>query len=118
MLSLVVIHKSFGRLEALRGVSLDVPEGAFHALLGPSSAGKTTTLRVICGLEVPDSGSLSLYGQRANDVPIQGRGLAMIFQSFALYPHLSVRENLAYPLKRSGFSTGSVIFTRPCDTGL
>ncbi|CUH42739.1 ABC transporter ATP-binding protein [Ruegeria atlantica] len=108
MVSLENIHKSFGSLKALNGVDFDVPKGEFHALLGPSSAGKTTTLRVICGLEKPDAGSVSLFGRRANDVPIQGRGLAMIFQSFALYPHLNVRENLAYPLRRGGVPSDEI----------
>jgi ABC-type sugar transport system ATPase subunit len=108
MLALDNVHKSYGRLHALKGISLSVPDGAFHALLGPSSAGKTTALRVICGLETPEKGSVSLYGYRANEAPIQGRGLAMIFQSFALYPHMNVRQNLAYPLKRMGTS-GEII---------
>ncbi|WP_422050824.1 ABC transporter ATP-binding protein [Shimia sp.] len=107
-LSLSNIHKRYGGLHALKGVHLNVPEGAFYALLGPSSAGKTTALRVICGLETPDEGTVSLFGQRANDAPIQGRGLAMIFQSFALYPHLKVRENLAYPLRRSGLPSQEI----------
>lgn len=107
-LTLSNIHKSYGGLHALKGVDLHVPEGAFYALLGPSSAGKTTTLRVICGLETPNSGDVTLYGEPANDAPIQGRGLAMIFQSFALYPHLNVAENLAYPLKRNGLSSDEI----------
>lgn len=107
-LTLENIHKHYGGLHALKGVDLHVPEGAFYALLGPSSAGKTTALRVICGLETPEEGRVSLYGQDANDAPIQGRGLAMIFQSFALYPHLDVRENLAYPLRRSGLSSDEI----------
>lgn len=108
MVSLENIHKNYGNLPALRGVELNVPDGEFHALLGPSSAGKTTTLRIICGLEAPDDGTIPLFDRRVNDVPIQGRGLAMIFQSFALYPHLNVRENLAYPLRRSGVSASDL----------
>lgn len=102
------LHKSYGAHPALKGVDLSVKEGSFFALLGPASSGKTTTLRTICGLEKPDQGTVSLFGQRANDAPVQGRGLAMIFQSFALYPHLTVRENLAYPLKQSGVGKGEV----------
>lgn len=94
------VHKSFGSVAALNGVNISVQEGSFFVLLGPSSSGKTTTLRTICGLEKPDQGTVTLFGQNANDAPIQGRGLAMIFQSFALYPHMTVRENLAYPLKQ------------------
>jgi len=99
-LSLSNIHKRYDSVHALKGVHLNVPEGAFYALLGPSSAGKTTALRVICGLETPDEGTVTLFGQRANDAPVQGRGLAMIFQSFALYPHLNVRGNMTLALKQ------------------
>ncbi|EAR51913.1 sugar ABC transporter, ATP-binding protein [Oceanicola granulosus HTCC2516] len=104
ILELSDIHKSYGRHAALKGLSLSVREGSFTALLGPSSAGKTTTLRIIGGLETVDRGAFSLYGQDALDVPVQGRDLAMVFQTFALYPHLTVAENLGYPLRRAGLS--------------
>ena len=102
------IHKSYGRHPALRGVNLSVKEGSFTALLGPSSAGKTTTLRVIGGLEKVEKGALTLFGQDALDVPVQGRGLAMVFQSFALYPHMNVAQNLGYPLKMEGLSRSEI----------
>lgn len=102
------IHKSYGRLPALKGLNLSVKEGSFTALLGPSSAGKTTTLRIIGGLEKVDQGAFTLFDQDALGVPVQGRGLAMVFQSFALYPHMTVAQNLAYPLKMSGHSRAQV----------
>ena len=94
--------KRYGRVTALDGVSFDVEAGEFFCLLGPSAAGKTTTLRAIAGLEKLDAGRVCFAGRDVTDAPVQGRGMAMIFQTFALYPHLSVRENLAYPLREAG----------------
>lgn len=102
------VHKSYGRHPALKGLCLSVKEGSFTALLGPSSAGKTTTLRVIGGLEKVDQGKFNLFGQDALDLPVQGRGLAMVFQSFALYPHLNVAQNLGYPLKMAGLTRSEI----------
>ncbi|MEO1092828.1 MAG: ABC transporter ATP-binding protein [Pseudomonadota bacterium] len=93
---------SYGRLRALDGLSFDVARGRFHALFGPSSVGKTTTLRAICGLVKPETGRILVGGTDVTDAPIRGRGIAMVFQSFALYPHLSVAENFAYPLREAG----------------
>lgn len=92
--------KKYGDVTALNGVDFDVRSGEFFAILGPSAAGKTTTLRTIAGLERPDAGSVTFDGRDLTRAPVQGRGMAMIFQTFALYPHLSVRDNLAYPLKQ------------------
>ena len=108
IIELTGIVKSYGRHPALKGLDLSVREGSFTALLGPSSAGKTTTLRVIGGLESVDEGAFRLYGRDALTVPVQGRDLAMVFQSFALYPHLSVAQNLGYPLKAAGLSRADV----------
>src|SRR4051794_41739492 len=93
--------KRYGRITALDGLSLEVHAGEFFCLLGPSAAGKTTTLRAIAGLERLDAGRVRFAGRDITDDPVQGRGMAMIFQTFALYPHLSVRENLAYPLREA-----------------
>src|SRR3954468_25071342 len=90
--------KRYGRVQALDGVSFDVEDGEFFCLLGPSAAGKTTTLRAIAGLEKIDAGTISFAGRDLAAAPVQGRGMSMIFQTFALYPHLSVRRNFAYPL--------------------
>ena len=91
--------KSYGRVRALENMSFTVPEGRFFVLFGPSSVGKTTTLRMIAGLVPPDSGRVEIFGKDVTHAPIAGRGVSMVFQSFALYPHLTVYENLAYPLR-------------------
>ncbi len=98
-LRLSAICKSYGNVRALDGLSFDVVEGRFFVLFGPSSVGKTTTLRTIAGLVRPDSGRLELSGKDVTAAPIAGRGVSMVFQSFALYPHLTVYENFAYPLR-------------------
>ncbi|MGL6208982.1 MAG: ABC transporter ATP-binding protein [Paracoccaceae bacterium] len=97
-LQLSGVSKAYGSTVALRGMDMDVAEGRFFALFGPSSVGKTTTLRAICGLVTPDSGTIRIDGQDVTHAPIRGRGVSMVFQSFALYPHLTVAENLSYPL--------------------
>ncbi len=91
--------KSYGRVRALDDMSFTVPEGRFFVLFGPSSVGKTTTLRMIAGLVPPDSGRVEIFGKDMTHAPIAGRGVSMVFQSFALYPHLTVFDNLAYPLR-------------------
>lgn len=93
------VTKSFGDVLALDNVSLTVPDGSFVVLLGPTGAGKTTTLRMISGLDQPDSGNVLIDGQSIkNQTPAQ-RNVAMVFQQYSLYPHLSVRQNLEFPLK-------------------
>ena len=93
------IGKSFGDVHALRDLDLDVPEGAFFVLLGPSGAGKTTTLRVIAGLEKPDYGTVHLTGIDATAASPAERDLAMVFQSYALYPKQTAGDNIASPLR-------------------
>jgi multiple sugar transport system ATP-binding protein len=93
------IVKKFGELPAVNGISLEVPNGEFMVLLGPSGCGKTTFLRIICGLEQQTSGDLLIGGDVVNDVPPRARGVAMMFQSYGLYPHFSVRNNIAFPLR-------------------
>lgn len=107
-LSLRGVSKAYGATVALDGLDLDVAEGRFFALFGPSSVGKTTTLRAICGLVRPDRGVIRIDGQDVTAAPIRGRGVSMVFQSFALYPHLTVRENLAYPLKEAGVAPAEI----------
>jgi ABC-type sugar transport system ATPase subunit len=87
---------------AVDDVSLSVQDGEFMVLLGPSGCGKSTTLRMIAGLEEPDSGTVHLAGKSMHRVPPQDRDLAMVFQGYALYPHMKVREILAFPLKMRG----------------
>ncbi len=97
--SLSAVSKSFGATQALADVSMTIPDGAFVVLLGPTGAGKTTTLRLIAGLDRPDSGDLRIAGASVvNDTPAQ-RDVAMVFQQYSLYPHLTVRDNLAFPLR-------------------
>jgi ABC-type sugar transport system ATPase subunit len=93
------IEKWFGSTHVLRGVDIDVPDGGFAVLVGPSGCGKSTLLRVIAGLEEADGGSI-LFGERdVTQLAPRDRDIAMVFQSYALYPHLSVRENLAFGLE-------------------
>jgi multiple sugar transport system ATP-binding protein len=93
------LHKSFGDVHALADVSLDVPDGAFFVVLGPSGAGKTTTLRAIAGLERLDAGTVHLDGLDATRTAPAARDLAMVFQSYALYPKRTAFENIASPLR-------------------
>jgi multiple sugar transport system ATP-binding protein len=93
------ITKRFDQAVAVDQVSLDVYRGEFLSFLGPSGCGKTTTLRMLAGLETVTSGDIYVGGERINDVPTQRRDLAMVFQSYALYPHMSIAENIAYPLR-------------------
>ena len=92
------LSKSFGSVEALRSIELDVAPGELLALTGPSGAGKTTTCRIIAGLEHPDSGDVVMDGESVVAVPAQKRGVAFMFESYALYPNRSVRENIMFPL--------------------
>src|SRR3954451_15547142 len=102
------ISKSFGEVEALKDLELDVPEGAFFVLLGPSGAGKTTTLRVIAGLEKPDMGSVHLTGIEATKATPAERDLAMVFQSYALYPKQTAAQNIASPLRARKMSKADI----------
>ncbi|MER3439580.1 MAG: sugar ABC transporter ATP-binding protein [Chloroflexota bacterium] len=96
---LVNVHKRFDTFHAVRGLNLDIREGELLVLLGPSGCGKTTTLNMLAGLETPTSGQI-LFGDRVmNDVPPEERDIAMVFQSIALYPHLNVRDNIAFGLR-------------------
>jgi multiple sugar transport system ATP-binding protein len=93
------ISKAFGATQASNDVSLTIPDGAFVVLLGPTGAGKTTLLRLIAGIETPDKGDIRIGGRSVvADTPAQ-RNVAMVFQQYSLYPHLTVRENLEFPLK-------------------
>jgi multiple sugar transport system ATP-binding protein len=96
------VRKAFGTAVAVRELDLDITGGEFVSLLGPSGCGKTTTLRMLAGLEFPTSGSIAIGGRVVNEVAPGARDVAMVFQSYALYPHMTVAENIAYPLKKRG----------------
>ena len=100
--SLRGIRKTFGSFEALRGIDLDIEPVEFFALLGPSGSGKTTTLRVLAGLEVPDEGTMTVDGVDVTYAQPGERDVAMVFQNYALYPHMTVEANIGFPLKMDG----------------
>jgi multiple sugar transport system ATP-binding protein len=93
------IVKQFDGVAAVNGISLSVPDGEFMVLLGPSGCGKTTFLRIICGLEKQTGGDILIDGTNVNAMPPRARGVAMMFQSYGLYPHYTVRKNIAFPLR-------------------
>ena len=93
------IHRTFGHVQALRGVSFDVREGEFLVLLGPSGSGKTTILRVIAGFEELTEGDVAIRGRPIADVPPNQRDIGVVFQHFALFPHLTVFRNVAFGLE-------------------
>src|SRR5215831_9558189 len=98
------IRKSFGDFEVIKGIDLEIEDRSFVVFVGPSGCGKSTLLRLIAGLEEITSGDLMIDGQRVNDVPPDERGLAMVFQTYALYPHMTVRDNMAFALRLAGVS--------------
>jgi len=99
-LAIANVGKSFGGPPAVDNVSLEVPRGEFFALLGPSGCGKTTLLRMIAGFETPDSGTIAIDGEAMNTVPPHRRPTNMVFQSYAIFPHLNVFDNIAYGLRK------------------
>ncbi|MEM7615454.1 MAG: ABC transporter ATP-binding protein [Pseudomonadota bacterium] len=106
------VTKHFGNERAVEAITMTVPDGAFVVLLGPTGAGKTTTLRLISGLETLDRGQISIAGRDVvNDTPAQ-RNVAMVFQQYSLYPHLTVRENLEFPLKSPILKTPAELIKR------
>jgi multiple sugar transport system ATP-binding protein len=93
------IFKDYDGVKVVRGISLKIPNREFVVLVGPSGCGKSTTLRMIAGLEDPSAGEILIGGREVNRVAPKDRDIAMVFQSYALYPHLSVRENLEFGLR-------------------
>jgi multiple sugar transport system ATP-binding protein len=96
------LSKTFGNVEVVCGIDLVVENGEFAVLVGPSGCGKTTTLRMIAGLEEISRGSVSFDGTVVNDLPPKARDVAMVFQSYALYPHMTVAGNMAFSLRMKG----------------
>jgi sn-glycerol 3-phosphate transport system ATP-binding protein len=101
-IDLASVRKDYGTQTAIHGVDLHLPEGKFIVILGPSGCGKSTLLRMIAGLEGITAGELRIGGMRMNDREPKDRGCAMVFQNYALYPHMTVAENIGYPLKVAG----------------
>ena len=99
MISVKAVSKRFGDFTALDNVSLEVPDGSLTALLGPSGSGKSSLLRVIAGLETPDEGTVEISGRDATRVPPQKRGIGFVFQHYAAFKHMTVRDNVAFGLK-------------------
>jgi len=93
------VTKRFGRVEAVAGITLDVGPGELVTLLGPSGSGKTSTLMMVAGHETPDSGAVVIGGEDVTRLPAHRRNIGMVFQQFALFPHFSVAENVAFPLR-------------------
>ncbi len=101
-ITLEKVTKSFGDLTVIPPLDLEINDGEFVVFVGPSGCGKSTLLRLIAGLEDVSSGTIAIDGQDATMIPPAKRGLAMVFQSYALYPHMSVRKNIAFPMKMAG----------------
>jgi multiple sugar transport system ATP-binding protein len=101
-IKLTNLNKSYGAVHILKDVSLDIKSGEFMVFVGPSGCGKSTLLRAICGLEAISSGKLEIDNAVVNEVPPSKRGIAMVFQSYALYPHMSVYENISFALENQG----------------
>lgn len=102
------ISKQFGSFKAIDGVSLEIPTGSLVALLGPSGSGKSTLLRMIAGLEQPDSGQILLLGENTTHRSVQERGIGFVFQHYALFKHLTVRQNIGFPLQIRKVATNRV----------
>ncbi|MCR4268338.1 ABC transporter ATP-binding protein [Nitratireductor sp. ZSWI3] len=98
-LNLQDIHKSYGATKVIHGIDLKIQEGEFVVFVGPSGCGKSTLLRMIAGLESITGGDMHIGGERVNDIPPSQRGIAMVFQSYALYPHMTVFDNMAFGMK-------------------
>ncbi len=101
---LKTVEKSFGAFTAVKGIDVTFEEGSFTTLLGPSGCGKTTILRMVAGLETPTRGDILVAGKRVNDVPIHKRNLGLVFQNYALFPHRTIGQNIAFGLKYRGVS--------------
>ena len=104
IISLKNVSKHFGPVKAVDDVSFDIMRGEFFSMLGPSGCGKTTLLRMLAGFEVPTTGEIFIDGQPMANVPPNERPTNMVFQNYAIFPHLTVRENIAYGLRKSGLS--------------
>src|ERR1700735_647481 len=102
------VAKTFGTFAAVKGVNFTIDHGSFFVILGPSGCGKTTTLRMTAGLELPSSGRILLAGEDVTALPASARDIAFVFQLFALYPHMNVRQNIGFPLRCQNFPRAEI----------
>jgi len=107
-IELIEVSKRWGSVDAVHPMSLDIADGEFLVLLGPSGCGKTTTMRMVAGLETPTAGEIRIGGRRVNELEPKDRDVAMVFQSYGLYPNMTVAENIAFPLKIRGRSAADI----------
>ena len=107
-LQLENLEKRFGKTEVIRGVSIDIEDGEFIVIVGPSGCGKSTLLRMVAGLEGVSAGEIRIDGKRVNEEEPMDRDIAMVFQNYALYPHMSVKQNMAYGLKIAGVDKAEI----------
>lgn len=104
----IEVSKSFGTFDALSSVSFDIRENEFFTMLGPSGCGKTTLLRMMAGFETPDRGSLRLHGRNIVDIPPHKRRVNTVFQSYALFPHMTLEQNVAFGLENLGWDRARI----------
>ena len=102
------IYKNFGETKVIHGINIEISDGEFIVILGPSGCGKSTLLRMIAGLETVTSGEIFINNIKVNDVEPMDRNIAMVFQNYALYPHMTVYNNMSYGLKIAGFSKNEI----------
>src|SRR5690348_2588270 len=102
------VDKFYGSVQVLHGVSVDIPDGEFVALVGPSGCGKSTLLRMIAGLEDISSGDIVIGDRVINDYAPKDRDIAMVFQNYALYPHMNVADNMGFALKQRGYQRSEI----------
>jgi len=107
-ISLKSVRKSFGKTEVIHGIDVEVADGEFIVIVGPSGCGKSTLLRMVAGLETVTDGDIAIGGNRVNDMEPMERNIAMVFQNYALYPHMSVFDNMAYGLKIAGMPKAEI----------
>ncbi|WP_292090966.1 ABC transporter ATP-binding protein, partial [Mesorhizobium sp.] len=107
-ITLTDVSRAFGKIGVLHDINLDILDGELIVFVGPSGCGKSTLLRLIAGLDRPTGGAIAIDGKDVTTVPAADRGLAMVFQSYALYPHMSVRQNLAFGLENARMARAEI----------
>ncbi|MCC8179463.1 MAG: ABC transporter ATP-binding protein, partial [Planctomycetes bacterium] len=113
------VYKAYGQVEIIKGVSLHIEDGEFVTLVGPSGCGKSTLLRMIAGLEEISYGSISINGKVVNDIQPKDRDIAMVFQNYALYPHMTVAANMGFAMRMQSAVTAPLAYAvRDCACGL